>query len=170
VLDALWITDRVDPWLPMGTMFKYVGKTPKHYLADPGLSARLLDITRDGLLRGIGNEPLGQQGKTVAGRLFEALVGLSLQSYVLACEARLRHFRTTSGNHEVDFIVEKGKSVVAIEVKLSPTVEGKEVAHLKWLEETFKEYSVTKVIVNTGDTAYKRKDGVLVVPAVLLGV
>jgi predicted AAA+ superfamily ATPase len=170
VLDALWITDRIDPWLPMGTMFKYVGKTPKHYLADPGLSARLLDITRDSLLQGIDHEPLGQQGKTVAGRLFEALVGLSLQTYALACEARLRHFRTTSGSHEVDFIIEKGKSLVAIEVKLSPTVEGNEVSHLKWLEETFKEYTVTKMIVNTGATAYKRKDGVLVVPAVLLGI
>ena len=170
VLDALWITDRVDPWLPMGTMFKYVGKTSKHYLADPALSARLLDITQDNLLRGVDTEPLGSQGKTIAGRLFEALVGLSLQTYALACEARLRHFRTTSGNHEVDFIIEKGKSVIAIEVKLSSSVDGKEVTHLNWLEKTFSEYNITKMIINTGDTAHKRKDGVLVVPAVLLGV
>lgn len=169
-LDALWITDRVDPWLPIGTMFKYVGKTPKHYLADPALSARLLDLTYDSLIHGADVEPLGSQGKTVAGRLFEALVGLSLQSYALAAGARLRHFRTTTGNHEVDFIIEKGKSVVAIEVKLSPSVEGKEVAHLKWLEKTFKEYRITKVIVNTGTTAYMRKDGVIVIPAALLGV
>jgi predicted AAA+ superfamily ATPase len=171
VLDALWITDRIDPWLPMGTMFKYVGKTPKHYLADPALAAHLLDITQDNLLEGVDNVPLAQQGKTIAGRLFEALVGLSLQTYALACGARLRHFRTTSGDHEVDFIVEKGKSVIAIEVKLSSSVEGGEIKHLQWLEKTFGEqYKITKMIVNTGGTAYTRKDGVLVVPAVLLGI
>ncbi|GHV79323.1 hypothetical protein AGMMS49944_11140 [Spirochaetia bacterium] len=50
--ESLWLIDKVEPWLPDGTSFKYLGKTPKHFLADPALSARLLDITPDRLLQG----------------------------------------------------------------------------------------------------------------------
>jgi predicted AAA+ superfamily ATPase len=168
-LESLWLIDKVEPWLPGGTSFKYLGKTPKHFLADPALSARLLDITPDRLLRGTGMETLGSPEKTITGCLFEALTALSLKTYALACNARLRHFRTSSGDHEVDFIIEKGKTIIAIEVKIAPTITGVELRHLHWLEGQFTEYHVIKMVVNSGPHAYTRKDGVHIVPLALLG-
>jgi predicted AAA+ superfamily ATPase len=168
-LESLWLIDKVEPWLPGGTSFKYLGKTPKHFLADPALSARLLDITPDRLLQGTGLEPLGSQEKTITGCLFEALTALSLKIYALACNARLRHFRTSSGDHEVDFIIEKGKTIIAIEVKIAPTITGAELRHLYWLENQFTEYHVIKMVINSGPNAYTRKDGIHIVPLALLG-
>ncbi|GHT75741.1 ATPase AAA [Spirochaetia bacterium] len=168
-LESLWLIDKVEPWLPGGTSFKYLGKTPKHFLADPALSARLLDITPDRFLQGIDMEPLGSPGKTITGRLFEALAALSLKTYALSGNARLRHFRTSSGDHEVDFIIEKGKTIIAIEVKIAQTISASDLRHLHWFENQFTEYHVVKVVINSGPHAYTRKDGVHSIPLALLG-
>jgi predicted AAA+ superfamily ATPase len=159
----------VEPWLPGGTSFKYLGKTPKHFLADPALSARLLDITPDRFMRGIDMEPLGSPEKTITGRLFEALTALSLKTYALSGNARLRHFRSSSGDHEVDFIIEKGKTIIAIEVKIAQTISGADLRHLHWFADQFTEYHIVKVVINSGPYAYTRKDGVHVIPLALLG-
>jgi predicted AAA+ superfamily ATPase len=169
ILDNLWITDRIEPWMPMNSGFKYVGRTPKHYLADPALAARALGITQDSFF-GAGELPvLGPQEKSMAGRLFEALVGLSLQTYAQIAGARLSHFRTNQGDHEVDFVVEKGRRILAIEVKLGASADSNQVDHLNWFEQAFSTYEVVKALVTTGDTAYTRQDGVHVIPAALLG-
>ncbi|MDR0878983.1 MAG: DUF4143 domain-containing protein [Treponema sp.] len=168
-LESLWLIDKVEPWLPGGTSFKYLGKTPKHFLADPALSARLLDITPDRLLQGTSITPLGSPEKTITGCLFEALTSLSLKTYALACSARLRHFRTSSGDHEVDFIIEKGKTIIAVEVKIAPTITDTELRHLHWLTNQFPEYHVVKMVINSGPYAYTRKDGVHIIPLALLG-
>ncbi|MDR1237338.1 MAG: DUF4143 domain-containing protein, partial [Propionibacteriaceae bacterium] len=104
----------------------------------------------------------------VAGRLFEALVALSLQTYAGICGAKLSHFRTRDGKHEVDFIVQRGRQVVAIEVKLSAVVGEEDVRHLKWLRERMGPRLSAALVLTTGDTAYRRADGIGVVPASLL--
>ncbi|MCL1880336.1 MAG: DUF4143 domain-containing protein [Actinomycetia bacterium] len=167
ILDNLWITDRVEPWLPMNSQFKYLGMTAKHYLADPALAARLLGITMDGFLD--DSIPLfGPQRSSLAGRLFESLLALSLQTYAQAITAQLNHFRTSTGNHEVDFIIEKAGRVAAIEVKLGAEAVGNQVDHLNWFAKTFTNYRVAKILVTTGDTAYTRHDGTHVIPAAML--
>jgi predicted AAA+ superfamily ATPase len=169
ILDGLWVTDRVEPWIPMETFFKYVGKSPKHYLADPSLAARLLGLTIEGFKYGDERKMLGQQAKSTAGRLFEALVGLSLQSYAQLADAELLHFRTPQGDHEVDFIIARGDQVLAIEVKLGESPDSNQVDNLNWFERTFCSYKVTKVLISTGANAYTRKDGTHVIPASLIG-
>jgi predicted AAA+ superfamily ATPase len=170
ILDKLWITDRVEPWLPLNSQFKYLGMTAKHYLADPAFAARLLGITMDNFLDDSSIPSLGPQQSSIAGRLFESLVALSLQTYAQVIGAQLSHFRTSSGDHEVDFIIEKGKHIAAIEVKLSASFSSNQDRHLKWFEKTFSEYNVVKILITTGDTAYTRQDGTHVVPAVMLGI
>jgi predicted AAA+ superfamily ATPase len=83
--------------------------------------------------------------------------------------ARLRHFRNTAGTREIDFVLGKGRSILAIEVKLSETVTAHDVRHLNWFEKEFSHYSVVKCAVTTGPYAYTRSDGTHVIPAVLLG-
>ena len=170
VLEQLWLLDQVPAWLPVGREFARLGAAPKHFLADPALACRLLDLSEQDLIGGHGAIPLGPQEGTMLGRLFEALVALSLQVYAQANEARVGHFRTRNGDHEVDFIVEQGpRRLLAVEVKLARTVSDADVKHLLWLKHQLGDDLVDMVVITTGDTAYRRRDGVAVVPAALLG-
>lgn len=51
----------------------------------------------------------------------------------------------------------------------SATVDDADVAQLKWLKARLGENLRDAVIVNTGAHAYRRQDGIAVVPAALLG-
>jgi predicted AAA+ superfamily ATPase len=78
--------------------------------------------------------------------------------------------RTRNGDHEVDFVVERGRDVVAIEVKLKPLVEEADVRHLTWLAGHLGPRLKAAIVLTTGPNAYRRPaDGILVVPASLLG-
>lgn len=79
------------------------------------------------------------------------------------------HLRTQDGRHEVDLIVERDGAVVAIEVKLATTITDADVKHLLWLREQLGDDLVDAVVISTGPDAYRRRDGIAVVPAVLLG-
>jgi len=104
------------------------------------------------------------------GRLFESLVTLSLRVYAQAAETELRHLRLHGGSQEVDLIIERSdRRVIAAEVKLGRTVVDDDVRHLLWLREKLGADLVDAVVINTGPEAYRRKDGIAVIPAVLLG-
>ena len=62
-----------------------------------------------------------------------------------------------------------GHRVVAMEVKLGVTIEDDNIKHLLWLEDKLGDEVVDSVVIYTGSTAYRRQDGVAVVPAALLG-
>jgi len=169
-LASLWMLDPVPAWRPVANGPGVpLASSPKHFLADPALATRLLDVDDVTLVAGSRLDPLGPQAGPLLGRLFEALVALNLQTYAQACDARLSHLRTANGQHEVDFLVTRRDRVVAIEVKLARSVDGRDVRHLNWLESVLPAYRVTKVCVTTGPWAFTRDDGVHVVPAALLG-
>jgi predicted AAA+ superfamily ATPase len=70
----------------------------------------------------------------------------------------------------VDFIIERADHrVVAIEVNLSATVGDKDVVHLNWLKKQLGENLLDSIVVTTGPQAYRRRDGIGVVPLALLG-
>ncbi|MDR1015927.1 MAG: DUF4143 domain-containing protein [Coriobacteriales bacterium] len=169
VLDSLWLIDRVEAWLPTVNPFTRLAKAPKHYLADPALAAVLLGVNIDDLLTGVSVPVLGPQHGAIAGRLFEALVALSLQTYALVNEAELGHFRSVKGDHEIDFILERNYHLCAIEVKMADSVGDDDCKHLLWLQRKLDGYEIFPIVVYAGRFAYRRKDGVFVVPAVLLG-
>ncbi|MGN6089741.1 MAG: ATP-binding protein [Actinomycetales bacterium] len=170
ILSRLWLLDPVPAWLPTNNRFKELGSAEKHHLADPALTARLLNATRDDLLTGASPGPAVPRDGTLLGALFESLVALNLRVYAQAAEAEVRHLRTFRGEHEIDFIVTgRDGGVVAIEVKLSATVEDADTAHLRWLAGVLGDDLRDSVLVTTGGQAYRRADGVAVVPAALLG-
>lgn len=145
-----------------------------HALADPALACRLLGIDTEDLLEGaLDADPLfarvaGNRG-TVLGRLFEALVGLSVQTYAAHAGARVGHLRTRNGDHEVDLIVHRARRTVALEVKLTPSVSDEDVRHLHWLRDRMGAELTDAVVITTGPVAYRRRDGIAVIPAALLG-
>lgn len=86
-----------------------------------------------------------------------------------AAEASVSQLRLTGGDREVDLIVQGvGGQVVGIEFKLAPDVTDSDVRHLKWFREKTPDRVVDLAVVKTGKTAYRRPDGVAVVPLALL--
>jgi predicted AAA+ superfamily ATPase len=170
VLERLFILDEVPGWKPSRNQIAQLGLPPKHHLADPALAARLLGATANALLKGDSPGPVVPRGGTLLGALFESLVTQSLRVYAQAAEASVGHLRTHRGAHEVDLIVERDDGrVIAIETKLSATPDADAAKHLHWLSEQIGEELLDAVIVTTGQEAYRRSDGIAVVPAALLG-
>jgi predicted AAA+ superfamily ATPase len=170
VLERLFQLDPVPAWAPTGSHLKRVTLPDKHQLADPALAVRLLGIDEGDLLRGRTPAPLSPKDGGILGALFESLVTLSVRVYAQASEATIGHFRSYAGEHEVDLIV-RGRSgrVVAIEVKLTATPSDEDGKHLNWLAREIGDELLDKVIVTTGPSAYRRDDGIAVIPAALLG-
>jgi hypothetical protein len=59
--------------------------------------------------------------------------------------------------------------VLAVEVKLKGTPDDDDVRHLNWLSKQLGDEVIDRVILTTGKVAYRRKDGVAVIPGALLG-
>lgn len=168
VLDSLWLLDPVPGWLPSGNHFTRLVQAPKHHLADPALAARLLGVDAEALLSG-RTPPVLRDG-ALLGRLFESLVTLTVRVLAQAAEASVHHLRTRNGDHEVDLIVQRpDRGVVAIEVKLAPVVADADVVHLHWLGEKLGSGLLDAAVITTGPHAYRRADGIAVIPASLLG-
>ena len=170
-LTRLFILDPLPAWIPAFNPLKRLGTAPKHHLVDPAIAARLVGVGQSGLLRGDGEQVAPGTG-TWLGALFESLAALSVRVYADAMHATVGHLRTTDGaySREIDLIVEGGdRRVVAVEVKLAPTVGDHDVRHLNWLRDQIGDRLADRLVITTGDTAYRRRDGVAVVPLALLG-
>jgi len=168
-LRRIFVLDPVPAWVPAFNPLKRLTKSPKHHLVDPALAARLAGVGKAGLLRGDGERVSASTG-TWLGALFESLAAQSVRTYADAAFARVGHLRTKESDREVDLIVEgEDRRVVAIEVKLGGSVVDRDVRHLNWLSEKLGDRLADRLIVTTGERAYRRADGVAVVPLALLG-
>ncbi|WP_144999146.1 ATP-binding protein [Kocuria marina] len=169
VLASLWLLDPVPAWSPVGSPMTRLGQAPKHHLADPALAARLLGLGADALLGGKG-EPLRPQAGSMLGMLFESLATLCVRVAAQAAEADIAHLRTRNGDHEVDLVVVRPDGgVVGVEVKLAAAVSDSDGKHLRWLRDQLGSHFVDGLIITTGPTAYRRRDGIAVVPLALIG-
>lgn len=168
-LHRLFILDPVEAWIPSFAPLKRLTVSPKHNLVDPALAARMVGVGAKGLLLGEGAAPSPSAG-TWLGALFESLAVQSVRTYADAMNARIGHLRTRNGDREVDIIVETNdRKIVALEVKLSDTVDDDDVRHLHWLKRQVGPLLMDAVVLSTGSYAYRRRDGIAVVPLALLG-
>jgi uncharacterized protein len=168
-LERLWILEPLEAWSPTQSHLSRLVYAPKHHVTDPALAARLVGIGRQALLAGQGPSAVPRDG-TFLGALFESLTTLSVRVFAQAAEARVSHFRTKGGEREVDLVIERDdRRILAIEVKLAGTVEDADVKHLTWLQERLGDQLLDAAVVTTGQHAYRRPDGIAVVPLALLG-
>jgi predicted AAA+ superfamily ATPase len=168
-LERIWILDPVPAWAPTRSHLNRLVGAPRHQLTDPALAARLAGVDAGALLRGEGPDVIPRSG-TFLGGLFESLATLCVRVFAQAAEGRVFHFRTKGGEHEVDLVVERGDGrILAVEVKLSETVDDADVRHLAWLGERLGVDVIDAVVITTGRYAYRREDGIGVVPLALLG-
>lgn len=97
-------------------------------------------------------------------------VQCAVRVYSQAAEAAVHHLRTRRGTHEVDLIVERADGrVVALEVKLGRNVTDDDVRHLIWLSREMDDDLLDTAVITTGPDAYRRPDGIAIIPAALLG-
>ena len=173
VLAQLWLLDPIPGWTPSASSFTRLAQAPKHHLADPALAARLVAATHRSLLAtggAPGDVQAARRDGPLLGTLFESLVALSVRVYAQASEAAVYHLRTRNGDHEVDLIVEGAdRQVVALEVKLAASVDDADVSHLRWLRDRLGDRLADATLITTGPYAYRRPDGIAVIPAALLG-
>lgn len=120
VLQASYVVQLLPPYYR--NFKKRIIKTPKLYFYDTGLACHLLGI----------RNPQQLEQHPLRGALFENLIFSELAKRQLNNGQRLSFFfwRTHSGQ-EVDFIVEKGLDVQAIEVKSGMTVRSAMISSLK---------------------------------------
>jgi len=173
VLERIWIIDDVPAWAPSRNPLARLVEGSTHHLADPALVVRLLGMDVDALLEARLDEMTRDQALRdgpMLGRLFESLIALSLRVYAQHSEALVSHLRTRAGEHEVDFVVERpDHRIVAVEAKLAHEVVDEDVTHLVWLREKIGDDLLDAVVISTGSEAYRRPDGIGVVPAAMLG-
>ncbi|ORA69140.1 AAA family ATPase [Mycolicibacterium elephantis] len=161
-LSQLWLLDPVPGWSPSRNPLSRLQQAPKHQLADTGLAARILNLSARTLAT--------PSGSHMAGPLFESLATMTVRVASQAAEGRVGHLRTRNGDHEVDLIVEgPDGQVLGIEVKLAASVTDADVRHLQWLRAQLPHDTVDLLVITTGTHAYRRRDGVAVVPLALLG-
>lgn len=169
-LERTFVYDPLPAWSPGLNHLGRLAKSPKHYLLDPALACNLLDVDEDDLLTGRDAGPAVPRDGTLLGAMFEALAALTVRVAAQAADATVGHMRRESGDHEVDFIVSgRRRRHLAIEVKLAEVPTARDARHLLWLKQRMGDDLTDMIFLTTGHTAYRRPDGIAVVPLALLG-
>jgi predicted AAA+ superfamily ATPase len=168
-LIRLFVLDPLPAWQPsLAPLTRLVG-VPKHHLVDPALAARLIGASREALIKGEGDRIAAASG-SLLGALFESLATLTVRVLAAGAEANVFHLRTKEGAREIDLIAEgQDRRVVAFEVKLARAVSDHDVRHLLWLREKIGPRLADAAVLTTGERAYRRPDGIGVIPLALLG-
>lgn len=129
-------------------------KSPKFYWCDCGLAAFLM---------GYNNSEDLEKAKE-KGILFETLICQHLKAWtsLLSPSPKIYYWRTTAGQ-EVDFIIEKGKRLLAIEVKCSKNVGFFDTNNLQLFMQEYPE-TVAGVIIYIGKTIRQLGKNIYAVP------
>jgi hypothetical protein len=170
LLTRLRILDPLKAWSPSLNQLTRLTVAPKHYLVDPALALRLLQVSKQSLLSGekLG-EPVVNDGAFL-GQIFESLAALTVRTTAQSVGAEVSHLRTRDGVHEVDFIVEKDGGIVGIEAKVGVGATPSDFKQLHWLREQLGDRFIDGFVINTGAEAYRDSaTGFGVVPLALLG-
>lgn len=138
---------------------KRIVKSPKLHFIDPGLSAFLAGYHDVESLRGARE----------LGSLFECLVHLQLRADAELQVPRVGiYFWRTSGGREVDFVLEQGRDLVAVEVKMTTRPSYNDIKNLlAFLEEHPR--AIRGVLVHAGSTLRHLHSKVIAVPWWWLG-
>lgn len=164
IFKRLFLTDNQPPFAPNVRSSVRVKQAEKRHLADPSLACALLKLTPAALLNDL--ETLGF--------MFEALCERDLRIYAESFGANLYHYQDYK-NREIDALIElPDGNWCAFEIKLGANQIDQAAANLLKIKREFEEDkksvtpSILCVLCGLSNAAYKREDGVFVVPITAL--
>ena len=157
-LRRIFIVEPLPGWSPSLRSKTAIRTSPKHHFVDPSIATAVMRINPDALL----------QDFEYLGFLFEALCTRDIRVYAQHNDGEVFHYRDKTGL-EVDIVVQlRDGRWGAIEVKLgNKQIEDASANLLKFKNkidtDKMREPSFLMVLTG-GQYAYRRKDGILIVP------
>ena len=162
-LRRLFILDNLPPFAPSARSSIRIKQAEKRHLADPSLACALLNLTQEGLTRDL----------ETFGLLFEALCIRDLRVYAESFNAELYHYQDYKDN-ELDAVIElPDRRWCGIEIKLGARQIDAAAENLLRINEAIRKAngnpaSCLIVVCGLSNAAYRRDDGVFVVPITML--
>ncbi len=156
LFEASFVITRIQPYL--GNKSSRLIKSPKLYFSDSGLATYLTGLELSSSIR---NDPL-------YGALFETYVAQNLLSILNSkWQNASLYFWTVQGRHEVDFIIEAGRSCIALELKSAARWQARDIAGLKaFLAAT--PHCRAGILCHSGRDAVRQKKKLWALPANLV--
>ncbi len=157
-LDRIFVTENLPAWNPALRSKTAIRTSPKRQFVDPSIAAAVMRLTPSRLLDDFN----------YFGFLFESLCDRDLRIYADAIDGQVFHYRDGSGLEADAVIVLNDGRWAAVEVKMGSKEIEDAAVHLQELRnkvntEKMREPSFLMILTGT-EIAYRRKDGVYVVP------
>ncbi len=159
MLNGLYLLENIPPFSSDIRSSMRLKQSEKRHFVDPSLPCALLNLTREKLLGDL----------ELLGFLFESLVDRDLLTYAESFNAKLYHYQDYE-NHEIDAVIELDDgSWCGIEIKLGANQIEDAANNLLKINNSIREKGGTAakslcVICGLTNAAYRRPDGVYVVP------
>ena len=157
-LNRIFVTEDMPAWNPSLRSKAAIRTSAKRQFVDPSIATAVMRITPDSLLDDFN----------YFGFLFESLCDRDLRVYAEAIDGQVFHYRDSSGLESDAVIALNDGRWAAVEVKMGAKEIEEAAKHLIELKnkvntDKMREPSFLMILTGT-ELAYKRDDGVLVVP------
>lgn len=164
-LERLFVVQDVEAWSPAVRSAKTMSRGMKRELADPSIAVAALGLTPEAL----------QTDLKTFGFIFETMCIRDLRAYTLARDGRIAYYHDRY-DLEADIVLHLGDGRYAlIECKLGSREIDEGAAHLLEIRQLIREYNTRErqlvfrepdalIVLTGGPMAYRREDGVCVVP------
>jgi len=157
-LNRIFVTEDVPAWNPVLRSKTAIRSASKRQLVDPSIATAVMRLSPDRILEDFN----------YFGFLFESLCDRDLRIYAQANDGEVFHYRDKSGLEADAVVCLRDGRWAAIEVKLGAKEIEAAAKHLKILREKIntekmKEPSFLMILTGT-DFAYRREDGIFIVP------
>ena len=157
-LDRIFVTENLPAWNPALRSKTAIRTSPRRQFVDPSIAAAVLRLTPSRLLEDFN----------YFGFLFESLCDRDLRIYAEAIDGQVFHYRDASGLEADAVIALNDGRWAAVEVKLGSKEIEDAAVHLLELKnkvntEKMREPSFLMILTGS-EIAYRREDGVYVVP------
>jgi predicted AAA+ superfamily ATPase len=157
-LNRIFVTEDIPAWNPSLRSKTAIRTSVKRQFVDPSIASAVMRLTPDSLLEDFN----------YFGFLFESLCDRDLRVYSEAIDGQVFHYRDSSGLESDAVIALNDGRWAAVEVKLGSKEIEEAAEHLIELKnkintDKMREPSFLMILTGT-ELAYKRVDGVLIVP------
>lgn len=157
-LRRIFVVEDLPAWQPSLRSKTAIRTAEKRHFVDPSIATSVLKVKPNMLLKDF----------EYFGFLFEALCTRDIRVYAEACDGKVYHYRDKNGL-EADMIIQLDDGRWApVEVKMGSKQIDEAAAHLRKLREKVNTDKMGEpsflMVLTAGEFAYRRDDGVVVVP------